>query len=454
MDILDRDWTSDGLEGLEESTGYHGGYLLGHLLRFSQLLRVMGVPVTTRQTLELIEALEHVPITNRQDFYYTGRALLVNRREEFVIYDQAFQIFWQADSPEPQDSPVRDKRAKRLRLPAQPMDEELAIQAAADAGDGRQLPGEEGEEEGRRERQMIYSPNEVLRHKDFGEMTWEEIQEAKRAIAAVQWQLGERRTRRTRSGPKGHLDLRRMIRDNLRHGGEPVALRYRQRIDRPRALVVLCDISGSMDRYTRMLLHFVHALTHGLTETEVEAFVFGTRLTRITRYLRYRDVDESLDELGEAVRDWSGGTRIGEALKAFNFQWARRVLGRGAVVIIISDGWDRGDVSLLQREIARLQRTAYRLIWLNPLLGAKNYQPIQQGMTVVRPYLDDFLPIHNLISLEQLAELLNSVAATRPMRKQQVRLSLPGPLDQRQGIRLDRLVADEYPFLQPFMGMG
>lgn len=456
MEILweDLPLSSDGVEQAQETTGHRGGYLLAHLLRFGQLLRVMGLDVSTRQTLDLIEALEHVPITNRQDFYYTGRALLVNRREDFVVYDQAFQLFWQAESPEAQESPAPDKKLKRLRLPSEPMDEEMAMQDVTGAGEGRRIPGDEGEGESSRERQMIYSPKEVLRRKDFGEMTWEEIQEAKQAIAALRWRLGERRTCRTRSGPKGRLDLRRMVRDNLRHGGEPVILSHRKRVYRPRALVVLCDISGSMDRYTRMLLHFVHALTHGLTDTEVETFVFGTRLTRITRYLRYRDVDESLDELGEAVRDWSGGTRIGEALKTFNFQWARRVLGRGAVVLIISDGWDRGDMSLLQREIARLQRAAYRLIWLNPLLGANNYQPIQQGMAVVRPYLDDFLPIHNLASLEQLAELLNSVAELRPVRKQQVRMSMSGPLDRREALRLDRLVADEYPFLQPWMGLG
>ncbi len=292
------------------------------------------------------------------------------------------------------------------------------------------MPGEgEGEEEETVQTpMMVYSPNEVLRNKDFGEMTWEEIQEAKRVIANLEWKLGKRRTRRLRPNAKGRLNLRRIIRDNLRHGGEPIHLAYRQRVYRPRSLVILCDVSGSMERYSRMLLHFIHALTHGLKDTTVEVFVFGTRLTRITRHLRYKDVDESLDEVGASVSDWSGGTRIGEALRDFNFQWARRVLGRGAVVLVISDGWDRGDLHLLAQEIDRLQRSAYRLIWLNPLLGSDDYQPVQRGMATVMPCVDDFLPVHNLSSLEQLADVLSEVATQRPVRKQ--RLCAPEPEEE------------------------
>jgi uncharacterized protein with von Willebrand factor type A (vWA) domain len=325
---------------------------------------------------------------------------------------------WQMEGADEEGSgPSEGDRARRLRLPSQKL--------AQDGGEGageQVMPGkgEGDEDEVASTPLMVYSPNEVLRHKDFGEMTWEEIQEAKQAIASLEWKLGERRTRRLRPSAKGRLNLRRIIRDNLRHGGEPIHLAFRQRVYRPRSLVVLCDISGSMDRYSRMLLHFVHALTHGLKATGVEVFVFGTRLTRITRHLRYKDVDESLDEVGQSVRDWSGGTRIGEALRTFNFQWARRVLGRGAVVLVISDGWDRGDLYLLAQEIHRLQRSAYRLIWLNPLLGSDDYQPVQRGMATVMPCVDDFLPVHNLASLEQLAEVLSAVATQRPARKQRL----------------------------------
>lgn len=395
-----------------------GGYLLGHLLRFGQLLRLMGVDVSTRQVLDLVEALEHVPIGSRSDFYHTCRALLINRREDFFVFDQAFQILWQMESAEEGGGgPAEGDRARRLRLPGQ------ALGQDGGEGKGQQMAPSEGEEGGEESSVapiMAYSPDEVLRHKDFCEMTWEEIEEAKRAIANLTWKLGERRTRRLRPSVKGRLNLRRLIRDNLRHGGEPIRLAFRQRVYRPRALVILCDISGSMERYSRMLLHFVHALTHGLKDTNVEVFTFGTRLTRITRHLRYKDVDESLDEVGTAVGDWSGGTRIGEALRSFNFVWARRVLGRGAVVLVISDGWDRGDLSLLAQEIHRLQRSAYRLMWLSPLLGSDEYRPVQRGIATIMPCVDDFMPVHNLASLEQLAQTLSTVATQRPARKQRL----------------------------------
>ncbi|MCL7451685.1 MAG: VWA domain-containing protein [Anaerolineae bacterium] len=398
-----------------------GGYLLGHLLRFGQLLRVMGMDVSTRQVLDLVEALEHVPIIQRVDFYHTCKALLVNRREDFLVFDQAFNLLWRLkDIPDEKSGIPVESQLERLRLPSAADGES----GEGDAGDiedkGHSRPGEVDEDGGetRSVPMMVYSAQEVSRTKDFGEMTWEEIQEAKQAIANMEWQFDERRTRRVRPSYKGSLHLRRMFRDNLRHGGEPIRLAFRRRVYRPRSLVVLCDISGSMERYSRMLLHFIHALTHGLKDTNVDAFVFGTRLTRITRYLRYKDVDESLDEVSDTVHDWSGGTRIGEALKTFNFQWTRRVLGGGAVVLVISDGWDRGDLQLLAREIHRLQRSAYRLIWLNPLLGSDDYRPVQRGMATVMPCIDDFLPVHNLASLDQLAEVLSAVTELRPVRKQ------------------------------------
>jgi hypothetical protein len=411
-----------------------GGFLLGHLLRFGQVLRVMGVEVSTSQILDLVGALEHVPVTNRSDFYHTCRALLTTSREEFLVFDQAFRLYWRDQGAESEGGgPQPDGESRRARLPS--VEGKQPVAGEQEGGDRAEKPAEDegGEEEATPQRLMIYSADEVLYQKDFREMTWEEIQEAKQAIARLEWKLGERRTRRVRPSSKGRVHLRRMIRENLRHGGEPIHLAFRQRVYRPRSLVVLCDISGSMERYSRMLLHFIHALTHRMMDTTVEAFVFGTRLTRITRHLRYRDVDESLDELSEAVRDWSGGTRIGDALKTFNYYWARRVLGRGAVVLIISDGWDRGDLHLLAKEMNRLQRSAYRLIWLNPLLGSEDYKPEQRGMSIAMPCVDDFLPVHNLASLEQLAEVLSSMAAIRPLRKQ--RLCAPEPEEPRQEVK-------------------
>jgi len=191
---------------------------------------------------------------------------------------------------------------------------------------------------------------------------------------------------------------------------------WREPRTRQRPLVVLCDISGSMERYSRILLQFVHTISDGLHD--VETFVFGTRLTRITRLLREKDIDDAIAAVSKQVIDWSGGTRIGEAIKDFNFLWGRRVLGRGAVVLLISDGWDRGDPQLLSREMSRLQRSCYRLIWLNPLLGSPGYQPLTQGMQAALPNVDDFLPVHNLASLEQLGEKLTSLGGGRPERKQ------------------------------------
>ena len=403
----------------ESNTIYEveGGHLLGHLLRFGQLLRLMGLEVGTNQMLDLVQALEYVPITQRDDFYFTCQALLVSRREDLLVFDQAFRLFWRILAEDADgDAQEGDAAVRRVRLPSEPEEDKGGEQEGAEQR--QKIEQAAGDEESVPDPLMVYSPLDVLRDKDFGQMTWEEIQEAKRAIASLEWKLGERRTRRARTAAKGKLNLRRMIRDNLRHGGEPLHRAFRTRIYRPRSLVVLCDISGSMERYSRMLLHFIHALTHGMRDTYVEAFVFGTRLTRITRHLRYKDVDESLDELNDVVRDWAGGTRIGEALKAFNFQWARRVLGRGPVVLIISDGWDRGNLDLLAKEISRLQHSSYRLMWLNPLLGIDEYRPIQRGMATVMPCVDDFLPLHNLSNLQQLADVLSSVTDSRPARKQ------------------------------------
>ena len=430
------------------------GYLLGHILRFGQMLRLMGIAVSLRQVLDLVEATQYVPITEQLNFYCAARALLVNRREDLPVFDQAFEIFWRSINPS-QSGQKGSGKGKRARLPGEP---DAGPPGDEEGGSIEQAPGEGESEQAMAVRIARYSPMEILRHKDFGEMSWEEIQAAKRAIASLDWKLGERRTRRYRPGHKGRLDLRRVMRDNLSKGGEPMLLAYRTRAYHPRPLVVLCDVSGSMERYSRMLLNFIHALTHGLTGVDVEAFVFGTRLTRITHHLRHKDVDESMDQVGKAVLDWSGGTRIGEAIKTFNFHWARRVLGRGAVVLIISDGWDRGDVDLLTRELARLQRSAYRLMWLNPLMGVREYQPSQRGMAAALDYVDDLLPGCNLASLEQLAEVLSDVRLNRPERRQRPRLPQATGVATSTSSRLEEhpfaQVVAEYPWLNIFTELG
>ena len=381
------------------------GHLLGHILRFGRLLRLMGVKVNLSQMLELVRALEVVQISHKRDFYFAARALLITRHEDYMLFDQAFALYWRVPERFEVGGKSKNKRPQKMaRLPG------LMVGMVGQA--------EEDEEE--QDIKRSYSPFEVLRRKDFSQMTWEEIESAKAAIAAMEWPISERPTRRMRSATSGHqVDLRRVVRDNLRYGGEPLRLRWRERKKKRRPLVLLCDISGSMERYSRMLLHFLHAFSHKMGN--VETFVFGTRLTRITHHLRHRDVDDALDEVGEVVEDWSGGTKIGEAIKKFNYLWARRVLGQGAVVLIISDGWDRGDTQMLSHEMSRLQRSTHRLIWLNPLLGSEGYQPIQRGMSAALPFADDFLPVHNLHSLAQLAQAFSKLSQRRPERKQNVK---------------------------------
>lgn len=394
------------------------GHLLSHILAFGYLLREMGVPVSPGQMLELLEALRHVPLTRRDDFHATARCILVQRREDLPVFDTAFAFFWRNLTGRSLDDellhqllPTMHLPPRRLRLPRRPRED--AAQPVPD--DNNEV---EEEQVGI---VLTYSQNEQLRHKDFGQFTWEEVQACKELLQKLDWRIDERPTRRKRPAPAGRrIDFRRTLRRNIRYGGEQLQLAWRETRTHQRPLVVLCDISGSMDRYSRILLQFVHTISNGLHD--VEAFVFGTRLTRITRHLRQRDIDESIDAVARQVVDWNGGTRIGDAVKSFNFRWGRRVLGRGTVVLLISDGWDRGEPQVLQREIGRLQRSCYRLIWLNPLLGNPNYQPLTVGMQAALPYIDDFLPVHNLVSLEQLGTRLSMLGTHRPARRQNINL--------------------------------
>jgi uncharacterized protein with von Willebrand factor type A (vWA) domain len=251
----------------------------------------------------------------------------------------------------------------------------------------------------------------VSRRKDFADFTQEEIDRAAAIVAALTWDLDMRVTRRWIPGDGRALDWRRIVRRNLRLGGEIVALPRRTRAERRRPLVLLCDVSGSMERYTRMLLYFMNGLVGRRDRTE--AFVFATRLTRITRELHRRPARPSAPAISRLVPDWAGGTRIGEAIHSFNVRWARRVMTHAPVVLLISDGWDRGEPAQLAREMSRLQRSSRRLIWLNPLLGAPGYQPLTRGMQAALPYIDDFLPVHNLASLEMLAAHLNQLPGRR-----------------------------------------
>jgi len=245
-------------------------------------------------------------------------------------------------------------------------------------------------------------------------MSWEETEQVRRLLQQAPWRVAERRTRRLRPAKSGRIDLRRTAQHSIRSSGELVRLLHRQPRVRRRPLVLLCDVSGSMERYSRLLLIFAHAIAR---REDVETFVFSTRLTRITRLLRQRDLDRALAGVGKSVHDFSGGTRIGQAIAEFNRKWARRVLGHGAVVIVVSDGWDRGDPRQLEHELERLRRSSHRLIWLNPLLGSKGYEPLTRGMAAALPHTDDFLAAHNVQALDELGRLLAGLDKRRPARK-------------------------------------
>jgi uncharacterized protein with von Willebrand factor type A (vWA) domain len=387
------------------------GHLLSNLLLFGRVLHGLGLDGSPARMIDLAAALSLVELGRKRDVYHALRALVVRRREDIALFDEAFEVFWRRPA---EGSTTLDLRAmgerRRFRKPRfdpPPLRQEGARDATAPSA--AELPRA-------LQATLTYSPTEVLRHKDFADMTGEELEEVRWMLARFAWRMGERLTRRRRAGRRGLPDLRRTLRRSLRHGGEVLGWARRRRRRRPRPLVVLADISGSMERYTRLLLLFLYALAEGL-EQRVEAFVFGTRLTRVTRQLRGRDVERALREVARAVPDWSGGTRIGEAVRTFNFDWGRRVPAH-AVVLLISDGWDRGDPELLRREMARLQRSSHRLVWLNPLLGAPEYEPLARGMRTALAFVDDFLPVHTVASLQDLARRLEEIGAHRPFRRQ------------------------------------
>lgn len=404
-----------------------------NLLRFGRRLRNAGMSVGSGQILEFVDALDQVSLQRYDDVFYAARATLVSRPEQLPTFKAEFDQFWhdllqermmpleeylssdeeRAGKPKPGDTPEDQKKSKGQPGASEESDRNvLAIEGVDEGGD----VGETEEYETPPEDVLLFSASEALRKKDFSQFTEEEIAEARRIMAQMSWRLSTRETRRRQKAVRGDfIDYRRTLRQSMKQGGVPLDLKYRSRKHRMRPLVLICDISGSMDRYSRMLLRFVHALEHGLDAVEV--FVFGTRLTRITRELRKRDVDKAIEDVVASVDDWSGGTRIGEAIKTFNFEWSRRVLRSGATVVVISDGWDRGDPDLLGDEMARLQRSCRRLIWLNPLLGAPGYQPLTQGIRAALPSIDHFLPIHNLQSLEVLADILGESDEQAPRRR-------------------------------------
>lgn len=402
-----------------------GQVLVHNVLVFGRLLRSVGFPMTAGREMELLRALELVDLSDRNRVYQACRAMLVTRRDQAVLFDRAFALFfsrlWDRQVPSDETDPQRVSTE-------QPPSDELPTEqtpdgeALLDQGNVKTQVApkddEESESDGQEASQaQTYSSMEILREKDFDEYTAEELAAARELMRQLRLRTSTRQSRRmVRSSSGRHLDMRRVVRGMQKTAGEPAVLSFRERKLKRRQLVLLCDVSGSMERYSRVLLQFLHAARQGLSDVEV--FVFGTRLTRVTRDLAHRDVDTALDRLSQKVQDFAGGTRIGRSLYHFNRHWARRVLGHGAVVIVISDGWDRGDPRVLGSEMERLQRSCFRLIWLNPLLGLPEYEPITLGMRTALNFVDDFLPAHNLASLERMARKLTALEGRRPVRRQ------------------------------------
>jgi uncharacterized protein with von Willebrand factor type A (vWA) domain len=365
--------------------------LVRQVVTFGRVLREAGLEVGPGRIVDALQGLDAVELERRDDVYWALRQTLVSRVEDLEAFDRAFAA-WFLRAPEL--APPRTPRTERRRQ---------ARAASRDGADESEQEGPQGDE-----RRAGWSYDEILRQKDFAELTPEELAKLRRLIADLAAARPLRRSRRLRRHPRGDvLDLRRLVRKSLATGGDPVERAFRSRLETQRKLIVLCDVSGSMEPYSRAILLFVHGLLE--SGRGVEAFAFGTRLTRLTEELGGRDPERALEEASRRVVDWSGGTRIGASLKAFNDLWGRRALSRGAVIVVVSDGWEREDTATVAREMARLARCAYAVVWVNPLKGHPDYEPLAGGMRAALPYVDRFLPGHNLASLEDLAGVLAGI---------------------------------------------
>jgi uncharacterized protein with von Willebrand factor type A (vWA) domain len=380
------------------------GKLASNIVHFARTLRTAGLRVGPGQVLRAIEAVEAAGLRKRDDFYWTLHSVFVNRRDQREIFDQAFHVYWR--NPRLLEK-MMEMLLPSIGVPADPDKKQLSrrLQEALQPGRG-EAPPEDPQEppEVEVEATFTVSDREVLQTRDFEQMSQAEIDQALKAIARLRLPVPMRRTRRyqpARRGPR--VDFRASLRRALRPEGL-TELRKRQPRLRPPPLVILCDISGSMARYTRMFLHFMHAITND--RDRVYCFTFGTRLNNVSRALRSKDVDIALQKASAQVEDWSGGTRIGETLHEFNNKWSRRVLGQGAVVLLITDGLDREGAAGLGEEMERLNKSCSRLIWLNPLLRYGGYEPKSQGNKAMLPHVDEFRPVHNLESLSGLIAAL------------------------------------------------
>ena len=386
------------------------GRLGANVVQFARLLRRAGLRVGPAETIAAQEALTQVDIGDRAQVRIALRATMVHRREQQEVFDQAFSLFWRDPNAAKQAAAMAmlDGRPDPEAKKAPPASRRVA-EAFAPKPSAPQKPAEEAPPEAIA---LVASERERLQTMDFEAMSSADIDAAKAEIRRLVLALDLQRTRRLRPDPRGQvIDLRGTLRQSLRQGGEILEIARRRRVTRPPPLVVLCDISGSMARYAQILLHFLHAVAND--RERVQIFLFGTRLSNVTRQLRHRDPEVAFQMVAQIVPDWSGGTRIGEALEQFNRLWARRVLGQGAVVLLVTDGLDRDGAKGLAENMDRLHRSCRRLIWLNPLLRWDGFEPRSQGIRAMLPYVDEFRPVHNLASLRSLIDLLSRPAPAR-----------------------------------------
>jgi uncharacterized protein with von Willebrand factor type A (vWA) domain len=366
--------------------------MLDAAVAFGRILRGAGLRVGTDRLVEFARALEELDASRRDDVYWAGLVTLVSRREDMETYDRAFELFWDEGG----GAKAQPRPKIRLSIP-QP--------------DRSVMPPKKTVEKSERGEEAVklrYSPVEVLRTKDFTLYSPDEFAELQRLIADLRLSGALKKSRRFEPAHRGRHDPRRTLRGAMRTGGEAVRHRFKRARVRPRRVVLLCDVSGSMSGYSRALLRFLHAGV--ISGARLEAFSLGTRLTRITKELTTRDPDQALKQASGAVKDISGGTRLGDTMKEFVDRWGQRGMARGAVVVVLSDGWDRGDVGVLAEQMQRLSRLAHKVIWVNPLKSAPGYKPLAAGMAAALPHVDVFLSGHNFESLEELAGAIADAA--------------------------------------------
>ncbi|GAC1314781.1 MAG: VWA domain-containing protein [Chloroflexota bacterium] len=368
-----------------------------NIIDFCRLLRDREMLVTPSEVIDAIRTADAVDLSDRNEFKTALRSVLTARPEDIPVHDATFDDFWRSRMPEPSIQKTEEEGVSAQNPEAE--GEEIPQPQIADGDDANPDDDEEGMD------MPLYSPVEILATRDFSTFIPDEMQDIARAIMVVARRLATRESRRYRSTRRGHaVDLRRTMRRNIKYGGTVVELAKKKRKIRKPKIVLICDVSRSMDTYSKFLLQFIYALQHTLGR--VESFVFSTRLTRVTDYFHSSDIYTALDRIAREVPDWSGGTRIGESLKAFNAEWAMRTVNKHTIVLIMSDGLDTGDASVLEHEMEQIQRRAARVIWLNPLLGNEDYRPLARGMSAALPHVNLFASAHNLASLQSLGKHL------------------------------------------------